>query len=257
MSEKWKDIKGYEGLYQVSNLGRVKSLGRETLSKRGVLMKFKGRMLSLNSKDKDGYILVSLVRNKQKTTSKVHRLVCEAFLPNPENRPQVNHKNGIKNDNRLDNLEWCTSSENQLHSIHTLSKKILKGEEIGHNVLNENLIFKILEKKREGYSYTELENMFGINRSTIHSAFKYTWKHLNLGEIPNKKQKGKRGLECSTAYIPDETICEIYKKAHSKEYTQKEIGDMYGVPFQTVSAIKLLKMRKWTLIENGLVNDEE
>lgn len=93
--EEWRDIKGYEGLYQVSTMGRVKSIryGKE-------------RILKPNE-DGWGYFRVRLFKNGQRKAYKVHRLVAEAFLDNPDNLPQVNHKNEDKSDNRVENLEFC------------------------------------------------------------------------------------------------------------------------------------------------------
>ena len=101
--EVWRDVKGYEGLYQVSNMGRVKSLkwNKERFLKPGM--------------DKDGYLLVTLCAGGKPKTLKVHRLVCEAFHENPDNKPQVNHINEDKADNRVCNLEWCTCKQNINH----------------------------------------------------------------------------------------------------------------------------------------------
>ena len=96
--EIWKDIEGYEGLYQVSNMGRVKSL------------KF-GKERILNP-SKNRYVIVTLSKDNKTNYFQVHRLVAKAFIPNPHNLPQVNHRNEDKTDNRVDNLEWCSAKYN-------------------------------------------------------------------------------------------------------------------------------------------------
>lgn len=106
--EKWKDIKGYEGLYQVSNLGRVKRLFKN--NKSNIL---KGKI------DKDGYNEVILSQHQTKKFCRVHRLVAEAFISNPDNKPQINHKDRNKLNNNADNLEWVTAQENTKHCILT------------------------------------------------------------------------------------------------------------------------------------------
>ncbi len=117
MMELWKDVVGYEGYYQVSTLGRVRSLDR-ALDKPNILTGSttvrKGKML--RQKILQGYLYVNLCVHDQRHHYRVHRLVAEAFIPNPDNKPQINHKNGNKLDNRVYNLEWATASENGLHS---------------------------------------------------------------------------------------------------------------------------------------------
>lgn len=103
--ELWKDVEGYEGKYQVSNWGRVRN------AKRNIIIK-----PYLNHK---GYEKVSLSRGTKGNTNKhrVHRLVAQAFIPNPNNLPQVNHKDGNKRNNSVSNLEWCTNAQNAHHAV--------------------------------------------------------------------------------------------------------------------------------------------
>lgn len=103
MEEIYKPIIGFDG-YEVSNLGNVKSI------------RFNNRILKQH-KDPKGYVKVKLYKDKIGYTQKVHRLVASAFIPNNDNKEQVNHKNGVKTDNTLNNLEWCTQKENMQHSI--------------------------------------------------------------------------------------------------------------------------------------------
>jgi hypothetical protein len=108
MAEIWRDAPGYEGAYQVSTLGRV----RNTKS---------GRVLRPHEQGR-GYLQAMLSKQGKRSHPLVHRLVALAFVPNPENKPQINHKNGNKKDNRPENLEWCTMSENLLHRHRVLGQ---------------------------------------------------------------------------------------------------------------------------------------
>lgn len=111
MEEIWKDVCGYEGLYQVSNLGNVRSLDRFELLKNNVSRRRKGRMLK-QQVDKDGYLVVGFTKEAKHYYFKVHRLVATAFLENSENYNQVNHKDENKGNNVVTNLEWCDAKYN-------------------------------------------------------------------------------------------------------------------------------------------------
>ena len=116
-NEIWKDIEGYEGLYQVSNFGNVKSLARIVHSKKRSDYKIKEKILK-QSDTTTGYKKVELHKDNEKRKSfKVHRLVAQAFIPNPENKREVNHIDGNKHNNNVNNLEWVTSSENKIHAF--------------------------------------------------------------------------------------------------------------------------------------------
>ena len=116
--EEWRDIKGYEGQYQVSNLGRVKSLDRISAQNHHL----KERIRKPET-DKNGYKIVNLCKEGIVTLHKVHRLVGEAFIDNPDNKPQINHKDGCKCNNCVGNLEWVNSSENVIHAFRIGIKK--------------------------------------------------------------------------------------------------------------------------------------
>ena len=112
MSEIWKSIQGYECLYEVSNLGNVKSLDRVIKSKHNGTTVKKGRLLTPFYEEKKGYYQVALSKDGKEKKHRIHRLVALAFLENPFNYTDINHKDEIKTNNNVDNLEWCTRKYN-------------------------------------------------------------------------------------------------------------------------------------------------
>lgn len=127
VNEIWKDIDGYEKYYQVSNLGRVRSLTRHTRSIVGIDYVYTGKIMSLNKTDR-GYLMAKLSKNCAQKTIRVNRLVAQAFILNNGNKPHVNHKDGNRSNNYVSNLEWVTHSENILHSFRVLGRKGMVGE---------------------------------------------------------------------------------------------------------------------------------
>ncbi len=117
MTEEWRPVKGFEKAYEVSNQGKVRSVRRSIIQLRGSKRTWQTvpEKILRQDTDKDGYKKVSLAYYKKRQRSFVHRLVAEAFLQNPDNKPQVNHKDSCRSNNSVENLEWCTASENTRH----------------------------------------------------------------------------------------------------------------------------------------------
>jgi hypothetical protein len=168
MEEIWKDVKDFEGLYQVSNLGNVKRL----VSKRVLAERLIG-----SSIDRYGYVKRVLCKDGKMYFFTEHRLVANAFIPNDFNKPTVNHINGIKTDNKLDNLEWCTIKENNDHAINT-GLKNLKGIKHHKCKLTEE---QVREIKEIGFSQTRmsLAKKYGVSRTSILGIIRGKfWKHI-------------------------------------------------------------------------------
>jgi hypothetical protein len=179
MLEVWKDVIGYEGLYQVSNFGNVKSLGNEFSRKE--------RLLKLSFQSK-GYLTVVLQKDTKRKMVLVHRLVAEHFIPNINNKPQVNHINGIKTDNRLENIEWVSHRENLDHAIE--NNLVLKGDKNPTSKLKENEVITIHDFLFKGVCIEVLSKRYNIAFDIISGirSGRY-WKYLKLPKIKGRASK--------------------------------------------------------------------
>lgn len=174
MIEQWKDIKGYEGLYQISNTDKVKALKRTTyMLINNCYRTYKEKVLKHNIAN--GYLTVLLYKNKIASRKSIHVLKAIAFIPNPDKLPEVNHIDNDPLNNDLKNLEWCTHVHNINHKV--IQGRQAKGETHGMVKLNEKKIKKIRSLK--GFTQRELAKKFNVYESTIQKIInKRTWKHI-------------------------------------------------------------------------------
>jgi len=188
--ETWRDIPNYEGLYQVSSLGRVKAVQRTIHYKNGKTIHRKERLLSLS--DSYGqYYTVGLIKNGKHKTWNVHRLVAMAFIPNPHNLPCINHKDENKYNNTVDNLEWCSYSYNTKYNgsmrvrLNTRNKNQSRGYEkkVYQYDLQGNLI-KIWNSVRVisrelNYKASDISSCC-LNKQYRKTAYGYKWSYTSL-----------------------------------------------------------------------------
>ncbi len=145
-------------------------------------MAFKGhwRVLALKN-NVHGYPFFIMSNFGHDITARIHRILALAFIPNPDNLPEVNHKNGIKTDNRLENLEWCTHKHNMIHCIENNLRKTARGEKIPNSILNEEKVKEILKAKKQGVRNKVLAEKYNIDRSAIcRISNGKSWAHVTL-----------------------------------------------------------------------------
>lgn len=162
--EQWKDIPGFENKYQISNTGAVKSSCRN----KEIIMS-----PALNT---FGYPKVGLYKDSKYTSATVHRLVAEAFIDNPDNKPQINHIDGNKANNNVSNLEWCTNSENMQHAWRERLCKPQNGSTNGMSKLTEQDVLNIRADERV---LRDISAQYGVNISTISNIKnRKLWLHI-------------------------------------------------------------------------------
>lgn len=161
MTECWKDVKGYEGTYQISNTGRVKSLKKWDVSKR----KYIDKETILTPTDNGyGYLVVSLRKKTKRKSHYVHRLVAEAFVSNPKGMPYVNHVDYDKRNNNHSNLEWCNQKDNVLHS----AERMKHPKTITHSNTGE----KYISKRKDRFRITIAKKEYGTCSSIEEAVMK-------------------------------------------------------------------------------------
>ena len=190
--EIWKPVTGYEKFYEVSNQGRVRSLTR-TVTRRNrwnpdkpLIHIREGRLLRLI--DADGYKYLPLTKNDKQSNYRVHRLVAIAFIPNPENKPEINHIDKVRDNNRVENLEWCTHSENMQHACRTFPFRNYsnrpRGEKSATSIWTDRDVIGMRKMHKEGKNRMEIMKVYNIKKPTLDCIlYNRTWKHIKDNEI--------------------------------------------------------------------------
>ena len=189
--EIWKSVKGYEGLYEVSNKGRVRSLDRTKVRRQGSVIcevPQKGRVLrQMSVGTKRNYLKVTLTQRKtvdeprKQKAFYVHRLVAEAYIPNPEGKTDVNHIDGNPHNNNVANLEWNTRKENVNHALKIGLSKMYGSNHPLSKLTEEDVreIRKMYSKGEKGKGYIAIAKIYGVSQKTIEKIVKgKTWKRI-------------------------------------------------------------------------------
>ena len=185
--EIWKDARGFEGIYQVSNLGRIRSVDRYVNSGLKNVKTFlhKGKILK-QQQNRCGYLLIRGKKDNKKINILLHQIVAETFISNPENKPEVNHIDGNKQNNCVSNLEWVTYSENLKHAFRTGLKKSKYGKD-HHNIRLVNQYDKDNNFIKQWYGFHEIDRELGFDYRNIHAccnnkqptAYGYVWRYAD------------------------------------------------------------------------------
>lgn len=162
---KWKPVKDFEEMYEVSYLGQIRNI-------------LSGKILRGN-KGIQGYIKIVLYKDGKGKGIYAHRIIAQVWVSNPYNKPHINHKNGIKDDNRYVNLEWCTQQENNQHAKEMKLYKPLLGSQHGQAKLTEEIVLEIRKKSKEGITGKSLAEFYSVDPMTINRVLnRKTWKHI-------------------------------------------------------------------------------
>jgi hypothetical protein len=169
MEETWKPVFGFEGFYEVSNKGNIRSLDRTVTRNDGVVVAFKSKQLR-PQKNSDGYLQIQISKGNKCKTLKIHRLVAEMFIPNPNGYAEVNHKDEDKTNNAVTNLEWCSHEQNSRYG--TRGKRIA-------SKLGKPLIAFVPGEDTPAFKFKSMEEaatQLGVSSESVRQALLYGWK---------------------------------------------------------------------------------
>lgn len=223
MKEEWRDIIGYEGLYQVSNFGRIKSLRRKVFPKTGAKPYWIKERIKVDHISTGGYRMISLNKQGKSHEYHVHRLVAQAFIPNPNNYPTINHKDENVINNHVDNLEWCTQAYNNSYKDRLKRQAATLKKNHKYPITKEKLIVFI----KEGLTYPQIASVCHCSTRTI-KQYGTLWginKHTVLGNPDRKYEK----LNINKNELSD---------LLNYGFTTRYIAELYGVDSHTIIKYK-------------------
>lgn len=181
MMEIWKPVVGYEGIYEVSSEGRVKSLSRKKYCGHPGAVQITKEKICGMSKDRLGYIKINLSKDNKRKKVSLHRIVALAFVENPKCKKEVNHIDGNKENNLPENLEWSTRSENMLHAFNENLKKAKKGESNITSKLKEKEVLEIRALRKEGVKLIDIAKIYNVTIANVSSIVNFkTWKDVGI-----------------------------------------------------------------------------
>lgn len=221
LNEEWKDIKGYEGIYQISNYGRIKSFifwnGKKYKKRKKCKILKLSKQVITNSKKSYSRYKIELTLNKKRKSYKIHRLIAESFISNPQNKPQINHIDGNPLNNIVSNLEWCTCQENIQHSYKYLRVPYIKYNE--QKILNMfyNNIKPCEILKENSISRTVYDKI--LKKYNIKPQGIAYWKnkyHIDLKELIIDFKNGYKNKELAIKYNTNNNLIAKYRQKYKK-----------------------------------------
>ena len=240
-NEEWRCVAEYEGLYEVSSLGRIRSLGHTTVDTKNVERSFKGRVLNLST-DSNGYNIKTLYLNRERCAFRLHRLIAQAFIPNPNGLPYIDHIDGNKENNNINNLEWVTAQENT-ERYHSKIESSSKYNKVSFSPSHKKWIAQLL-----------------VDGKSIHIGSFDSEEEAHFAQVLSKKELNELG----SSYVVDK-----YKKKYkppARAYYDKH-SDIWSVKYVNQTSFKINLIKKYKsedvatevvsfINENGLSYDE-
>jgi len=183
----WKKITEFD-TYSVSEEGKVWRDEHEMTYSNGRVRTMPEKEKQIQVRPKTGYNTVNLFKKQKYRQLYVHRLVAEAFIPNPDNLPQVNHKDGDKSNNHVSNLEWCSALHNMRHSVDIGLRPL--GKDVHNSILNEEIVVQILDLYDTKMKITKIAELVGYGLYVVkHVCYNETWKHVKHPRLECKYLK--------------------------------------------------------------------